>query len=628
MLISYNWLKWYIEGELPPPEKLVDILTFKLCEVEGIEKRGDDIIFDLNILPNRAHDLLSHQGVAREIAGIIGLPFKDPTPLYNVPESQPTKLAIHIETPTCRRYLGRVVRNITVGPSPDWVVQHLESIGQRSINNIVDATNLVMYDCGQPCHAFDAEKITNPPSGEASYELRITNASEGETFGILGKEQSVVTLQQTDMVIADGAGKTLALAGVKGGLSSGVTEKTKDIILEVANFSPVAVRKTARRLGLLSDSAKRFENDLSPERATYGMLELSGLILEMCPEASFEDVVDIYPIPQEKRVIAFSVSRINTYLGTNISENEMITLLQTYGYHIEGANDQYALTVPELRLDLEGMHDIAEDVLRLYGLEKITPELPLWSSKPTINEQQYQINAVRKFFTEEEIVRSGTQILPGVYREVMTYTFRKKGVFEVLRGVGDKGALRTNLSDGLKESYELNRLQAPLLEIDEIKIFEIGAVFPKEGEVIHVGWADKKGVYEMELGTFCITHRITLGDSYEAILSIDSIKGEKFSPWSQYPFIARDIALWVPEGVTSDEVEQVIRENAGDFLVRGPRLFDTFTKPASPVGGEGKTSYAFRMVFQSSDRTLTDEDILSPMENIAKVIHTNLWEIR
>ena len=158
MKISYNWLKWYIP-DAPAPDELEDVFTYHLCEVEGVEKKGDDTIFDINILPNRAHDLLSHQGVARELASLLDIKFVDPTPKYKIPESKPTDLKIEVESEKCRRYMGRIVRNAKVGSSPDWVVKQLESIGQRSINNMVDAANIVMFDCGQPTHVFDLNKI-------------------------------------------------------------------------------------------------------------------------------------------------------------------------------------------------------------------------------------------------------------------------------------------------------------------------------------------------------------------------------------------------------------------------------------------------------------------------------------
>lgn len=599
MKISYNWLKWYIDGELPSPTKLEEVLTFKLCEVEGMEPLPDgNTILDVNILPNRAHDLLSHQGMAREIAGILGMKFKSPVEMYKVPEPKPTNLQVSIESDACRRYMGRIIRNVKIGPSPDWVVKHLESIGQRSINNIVDATNLVMYDCGQPCHAFDAKKL-------ASEKIIIRSAQAGEKITTLSGQE--VELKETDSVVSDST-NALAIAGVKGGTAAEVDAGTTDIVIEVANFNPVAVRKTARRLNLLTDSAKRFENDLSPDHAAYAMRELSATILEMCPDATFEDIVDEYPNPQQARMLEFSVSWINAQLGTNLSADDMVKILTDYGYEISGAGDMRTLVVPYLRLDLMGQHDIAEEVLRLYGLENIAAVPLALGARPSINATMYQMLAARK------------KLLADGYRETMTYGFRKKGEFEVARGVGDKSALRTNLSDGLKESFELNKLNAPLLGVDQVRLFEIGNVFPKEGEVTHIATADKSGVNEMTLEQWCQQNGITVGDSYADVLPDTTADDAKFQQWSQYPFIVRDVALWVPGEVSADDVLAAMKP-AQPSLGSMPRLFDTFQK-------DGRTSYAFRLIFQASDRTLTDTEVDAEFGPFIETLKSQGWEIR
>ncbi len=250
-MISYNWLKWYIP-EAPEASKLADVFNYHLCEVESVEKRPDgDFIFDLNILPNRAHDLLSHQGVARELASLLNIKFADPTPKYKIPESKPTILKIDIQSDKCRRYMGRIVRNVKVGPSPEWVVQHLASIGQRSINNMVDAANIVMFDCGQPTHVFDLNKTKE--------KLIIRQAKEGEKLITLDNRDW--KLESSYLIIADQK-EPLVVAGIKGGKIAEVEENTKDIILEVANFDPTSIRKTAQELNIVTDSKKRFENDL------------------------------------------------------------------------------------------------------------------------------------------------------------------------------------------------------------------------------------------------------------------------------------------------------------------------------------------------------------------------------
>ena len=193
MKISYNWLKSYIP-EIPDADRVADLVTFHICEIEDIENLPDDTIFDLKTLPDRAHDLLSHQGVARELASLLGIKFQDPTIMYKTPVSKPTSLVIDIQSDKCRRYMGRIIRNVKVGPSPDWVVKYLESIGQRSINNIVDATNIVMYDCGQPCHAFDLDKL-------ASEKIIVRPGTEGDVFVTLDNKE--VKLDQSVLMIAD-----------------------------------------------------------------------------------------------------------------------------------------------------------------------------------------------------------------------------------------------------------------------------------------------------------------------------------------------------------------------------------------------------------------------------------------
>lgn len=635
MKISYNWLKWYVpdlpagKAGIPEANKLADLFTYHICEVESVTKledlpageAGGDHIFDLGILPNRAHDLLSHHGVAKELSGLIGITYKDPAPMYKIPVSKPTNLKVEIQSENCRRYSARIVRNIKVGPSPDWVVKHLESIGQRSINNIVDATNIVMYDCGQPTHAFDLKKL-------AGEKIIITNAKKGEELPVVGRDAIVAKLFETDLVITDGE-KNLALGGVKGGLDSGISDDTTDIVLEVANFDPIAVRKTARRLGLLSDSAKRFENDLSPTLCDFGMLELTGLLFEIFPEAVFEDVVDVYPNPQKERVVSFTSTYIDKLLGIKIPEENIENILIKYGYTYTKKEDEYIVIAPPLRLDLISAHDMAEEVARVYGYDKVTPQIPKINFTPKANEQYEKVLQVRSSLSSQG------------YREVMTYTFANTGDVEVLASASDKKFLRTNIADGLQKSYELNKLNSPLLGLDEIKIFEIGTVFIKDREEIHVAYNEKDKIIEIKIEEFISTSEEAKSDSEffrsgraisdEDESNSEEIRGpknlvsdeviENFKMWSAYPFITRDIAVWVPEEVKAETLSDIYKELGTELLQGEPRLVDSFTK-------NGKTSYAFRLIFQSFDRTLTTEEINTIMHKITKKITSLGFEVR
>lgn len=592
MKVSYKWLKSYVPN-LSEAEKLRDIFTYHLCEVESVEKlENGDSIFDLNILPNRAHDLLCHRGIAFELTGLLGLEYKDIQ--YKIPEAKTTNLKIQVGSDKCRRYMGRIVRNVKVGPSPAWLKEHLESIGQRSINNIVDAANLVMFDRGNPIHAFDLDKIDGG--------LVVRNAKKGERVITLDNKE--VELDENNLVIADEK-DVLAVAGVKGGkraeVESSASWRTKNIIIEVANFDPVSVRKTAHRIKIHTDAVKRFENNLSPELCESAMQDMTALILEMCPEAQIEEAVDYYPNKQEIKKINFSTDFINKKLRAEISGDEIEKILKNYKYDYVREGGNFEIIVPPFRLDLEVENDMVEEIGRVVGYDKVASKIPQIKFEPKINETFYKVSAVRQ------------KLLTDGYSEVMTYTFRDKGKVEVMESASDKKFLRANLVDGLKESYNLNKLNAPLLGLDEIKIFEIGTVWAPNEE-IHVAYADKKGIKEIKLEEFEIEKAPLLGE--------EEIGGGVFQVWSTYPFISRDIAVWVKEEEGKKELEKIIKENSGDLLIKEPRLVDEYKK-------DGKISYAFRLVFQAMDRTLTDEEINQIMAKIYNEIGKKEgWQVR
>ena len=600
MKISYNWLKWYIP-EAPEAEKLADIFTYHVAEVESFDKtESGDYIFDIKILPNRAHDLLSHQGIAKEVASLLDIAYADPTSKYKIPEVKSTELKIKVESDKCRRYMGRIVRNVKIGPSPSWVVDHLESIGQRGINNAVDAANLVMYDCSQPIHCFDLDKVSGA--------LVIREAREGEEMTTL--DNKLVKLATGDLVIADEK-NVLAIAGVKGGKIAEVNANTKNIIIEVANFDPTSVRKTAQRAGIFTDARKRFENDLSPTLCDFAMLETSGLMIEY-GITHFEDVVDVYPHKQAEQKLKFSKDKVSRVLGEEVSSEDIAQILKRYNISFTEDSGEFEITVPPMRLDLTLEEDMAEEIGRILGYDKVKPKLPKINFKTKVNETFAKISYARN------------KLLNEGYSEVMTYAFRDTGEVEVLASASDKKFLRTNLKDGLTESIKLNTLNAPLLNNSETKVFEIGAVFGKSGEEIHVAYGDKKKVTEMSLSEFASSASLDASAQDLLLRNVDHSQKhtrESFSMWSLFPFIARDVAVWVGENTKSEEVAKVIKENAGDLVVRGPELFDEFKK------GD-KVSFALRIVFQSDDRTLTDAEINEVMDKVKSALGSAGWEVR
>jgi phenylalanyl-tRNA synthetase beta subunit len=615
MKVSYNWLKWYVP-DAPEAQKVAEAVIFHAFEVESVEPHGDDFVMEIKTLPDRNHDCLSHMGIAREISAILDISYNDPTPQYKIPTTVPTTVSVDIQTLACRRYMGRVVRGINVGPSPEWVVKHLESIGQRSINNIVDATNLTMFNCGQPVHALDLGKmqggvVVRPAKGG------VNPANAGEKITLLTGEEK--ELNDSMAVISDGKGNALAVAGVKGGKFAEVGIATTNIFLEVANFDPVSVRKTAKTLNIQTDSTKRFENDLSPELAPYAMTELSALLFEMFPDAVFEDIIDIYPSPQQPWTVTVDTEYINKKLGTDFSVDEIENVWKRLKFEYTKDKDGFTITPPALRLDLTAPHDLVEEVGRIMGYDRVRAELPGKIFEPQINETFYNILAVKKHFIDME------------YSEVMTYTFRNKGDVELLKTASDKKFLRTNLKDGMEESLKTNTLNAPLLGMDMVKIFEIGTVFHKDNpasaqgsggtrEQIHVAYNEKKQIIEMALDEFCAKNNIVVGDSYDGLLGDRSSESQQFVPWSVYPFMTRDVAVWTNGGQDKEKLYAIV--SGADLLVREPRLVDEFSK-------EGRTSYAYRLVFQSHDRTLTDEEVGKIMDGIyAKIAENKDWDVR
>lgn len=635
--ISYNWLRTHFEKDIPRPDELAALFTKHLAEVEGMECRGEDTIFDIKILPDRGHYLLSHRGMAREVAVLINVPLKQKTIDKKQPSTRP-EATLHVtvdDTKLCPRYMGRIVENIKVGDSPVWIQERLESVGQRSINNIVDITNYVMLELGQPMHAFDADKL----SGN---EIFVRHAKKDEIITTLDGKEIVLTPEA--LVIADGE-RALAIAGVKGGKDAGVNEHTKNIVFEAANFNPVHTRKTAQRVGIRTDSSKRFEHGLSPALAEEAMNLATELLLGMCPEAHVGEVVDIYPEPQREIAISITVAEINGILGSTLTAKEIEDIIKRLDFSYTKEGEVFTVTPPSLRLDLVIKEDLAEEIGRVYGLDNI-PDTPLPSIlfTPRPLKAYYYANIIRDTLTAQG------------FSEVLTSSFQKEGVSEIENPLaGDKGFVRKNLATGIGQALILNARNAPILGLDDVKIFEVGTAFPsvmeerlscalgveltkagkkkdamtrealeevrtKLGEVLGVPieGASTTNIFEFNLGAL-------LEQLSEPKIGAPFISTNvRYAKISAYPFMLRDIALWVPEGVSSDEVLEVITREAGELLCT-KRLFDVFTKEF-PEGR--KTSYAFNLVFQSYEKTLSDEEINDLMSRIADTLSKKGWEVR
>jgi len=798
MQFSYKWLQEYFEdpnpedgqGSLPEIKDLVETLTFHAFEIEGAE---DDSI-DIDVLPNRSHDCFCYEGIAKEISVLTGLKLKEKDYQYGTEKGLLSSDSISLvveDSVLIPRATKRLVKDVEVGPSPDWLKEKLESIGQKSINNIVDITNYVMWETGQPVHAFDFDKI----AGDDIKEFNIRTAQSGEKITTLDGGEFV--LDETMVVISDKE-KALDIAGTKGGIVSGIDENTKNVVLSVCNFNQVNIRKTSKKLGLRTDASVRFENGISPDKVGEAMERLTKLVVDLAKGKASEDVLDVYPRKVNLYKVGVSVGEVNRRLGLNLTDSEIENILKKLNFEFEKVkpidrvlelaptlegklyrhgssvsfdapnefdcssftaylftqaglaiprisidqyffsekvtekdlqpgdlifsntgkgnifyesieflkgskeekgvdhvglylgpalvtgrdgkiifasrynenkgvmtvnlennklfkniigygrisdnSERYVVTIPHERLDLRIKEDLIEEVGRIYGYKNIKSAVVEKVFEPKIDKTFYYINKIKNILNKVG------------FDEVQTYVFGDKGEVEVQKPLASNlGKLRTNLSDGIQKSLELNLKGAPVLGLDEIKIFEIGKVFPSlEGEYtaltlgVSVIKKKKREVVENEILVSALTkisealgveipevknsvfeinldkliEQLPEPKSYEDVLDLDSEEIVVFKKISSYPFMLRDIAVFVPNENSAEDILAVVKENAGELLVQ-TKLFDTY----SPEGEE-KTSYAFNLVFQSQDKTLTDEEINKIMEKITLEIQAKNWQVR
>lgn len=637
MKVSYNWLQHHFTEKLPPIEEMDTIIALQAFETEGIEEVGNDKILDIDVLPNRAHDCLSHIGISKELSGLSGLKMKSFDELYsykNEPQkSDLTPIVTVDNTVQCRRYMSRIIENIKIAESPQWLKDRLEALGQRSINNVVDATNYVMLDLGNPIHAFDMDKV-------ADSSIIVRNAKDGEIMTTLGRDKIKIELDETMLVIADSVGP-LALAGIKGGTKAEVDNDTVNLILEVANFEPLSTRKTRQKTGIVTDSSKRFENELTPELTGQAMEAITKLIenIASTDKTLIGEIVEEYQNPVSDWNVSVSTEHVNRLLGTKLSSSDIANIFNRYEWKYIQEDNVFTVIPPALRLDLRIAEDLIEEIGRIYGYENIeNTDVSTLPYEPRINPHVYYAQRVRNI------------LCAAGYTEVMTYVFVNKGKVETANALAsDKGALRKNLSKALVEARQRNAVNAELFNDDVVRMFEIGTVFSLEGEYVSLGITagNKKGILVKELESIkkVLNDAFCMDIDFETIDGVLEVNFEKmitgletpltygaelqnestyidavFCSFSNQPFMTRDIAVWTTGSGAQNKLEEIL--NNVELSVCGPRLVDTFSK-------DNRTSYAYRLVFQADDRTLTDEEVNVIMEKInTKISEIEDWEVR
>jgi len=675
MNISLDWIAEFVDLDGMDTAEVAESLTRAGLEVEGSEQTGKDTILEISVTPNRP-DWLSHLGVARELAAIYGLELKLPD--FSVVEaSTPVEAmtTIDIEAPDgCSRYSGRVVTGIRIGPSPDEISARLESLGVRSINNVVDATNYVMLELGQPLHAFDYHRL-------AENRIVVRKAKKGEKLTTLDEQDRL--LEEQDLLICDGVGP-VAMAGIMGGGSSEVHDETVDLLLESACFDPGTIRRSSKRLSLSTEASYRFERGTDPSGTVTAVDRLAHLVQKWAGGEICAGAVDAHPRPEGKRVVEFSSGRINRHLGTDIPEQEMVEILEKLGLKSEKIKeDRWNLIVPGFRRDIAIEEDIAEEVARIYGYQNIPITMPIGRTIPVGVDR------------DEKALYTAKVAMEGMgFSEAITYSFIRESDLQVLGLTGgpdpvrllnpiseDMSVMRTSLLPGLLQSLQLNLSR----RIDDVRLYEIGRVFlpceecevSKErfriaavmtGSRNENNWAREKeesnfydikgaaenllaalGIRDVSFQEMEMTYLqpgqsawVVLGDrsagpvgtihpritdkydvrSWAGCFELDisvvrdvAAAKRQYKPYSRYPGVLRDMALIVPSDSTSAQIEEAILGSAKDLQY--VRLFDLYKGKGIP---DGSRSLGFTLHFQSFDRTLTDEEVDRSMKRILKTL--------
>ena len=680
MLCSAQELK--LDLEKLPEEQKTGIFILPSDTPVGIPAKDvlglNDVVLEFELTANRA-DCFSVFGLVREIAAITGN--KPHFPEIKVNEDDNTKLndifSVEIADPDlCSRFSTRMLKNVKIGPSPEWMQQRLEGAGIRSINNVVDVTNFVMIELGHPMHAYDYDKITGK-------KLIARRAIEGEELHTLDDTSRKAKGEM--LVIADSE-KAAGLAGIMGGFETEITDTTTTVVLESADFYGPCIRRTARACGLSSEASGRFERGVDSETTIKALDRAAQLLQEMGACTVCEGIVDVYPNPKQANYVTFTPEQINNHLGTNIAKDVMLNIITSVGFDVtKDENDEITVKVPSWRNDVTCMADISEEIARLHGFDKIKSTLPNGvSMQGTQSAKQTFIDKVKASLSSQGLYETISFALTN------EETFNKLNIPQdsplrkavpIMNPLSDEYPLvRTTLLSSIFDNLARNLAR----KNDDVALFEVGSVFfPKAlpvtelpDEVIKIagaitgrrnaqGWNqandmvdfyDAKGIieellanlrvtrYTVEAGTHYAMHPgktalfkkgrdviATVGEVHPAVLSAYGItkpvyifeldattvmkymaKDLKYKALPKYPATSRDLAMLVDVDVNAADIEKAMTKAAGQNLTQ-ITLFDVYTGKQVE---EGKKSLAFSLTFQSNDKTLTDAEIDPAIEKI------------
>ncbi|MFH1353725.1 MAG: phenylalanine--tRNA ligase subunit beta [bacterium] len=607
-----------------------------------------DTVLDADITPNRAHDCLSHRGIARELSALLKLEILEPS-LTDLPSPRKTidGFSITIEdTAKTPRYLGAILQEVSVRPSPLWLQARLLAAGGKPLNNLVDITNYVTFELGNPAHAFDTDRLPGKTIG-----TRLAKA--GERLVMLDETEQELTEQ--DIVITSD-NKPVAIAGVMGGIDSSISSTTRNIFLEVASFNAFSVQETSRRLSLLTEASVRFSKNLDINLVTDAARRAVGLLQEHAG-ASLTGVIDSHPAVRPPRLFEFRPHHVNKMAGSDIATAEQSRqILTDLRFIVDDKKEPWQVTAPTDRLDISGEHDLVEEVIRVIGLTNIisSPTAANVAARP-IPDRIYWIEVVR-----DTLVQLGLT-------ETFNYSFEPKQYTALANLAGkeflslinpvspDMSNLRLSLLPGLLKNLATNRdafhrhagrKESSLFEIGHVYKSGVGNRIPGVDENLHLAavivgstpsLSDTGSIIAQTLGldslslTDVVTPEITSALKYHlpvhgfeinldellrqvdrpspvAIYSLADLQSEEasltqFTPLPKYPAIYRDLSILVDQNIAIEQVQEII-ERAGGQLVVDVDLFDEY-QPSD----ETKKSLAFHLTYQSPDKTLTDAEI-------------------
>ena len=640
--------------------------------VEVLELKED--VIDFEITSNRP-DCFSIEGLGRETAVSLNKPFKNPRKDIDKLKVENKKeiegLRVDITAPDlCYRYIARVVKNVKIGPSPKWMVRRLKACGVRSINNIVDITNYVMLEMGQPMHAFDINSIEGK-------HITVRRAKNGEKITTLDEQER--ELDENNLVIADDK-KAVAIAGVMGGLNSEIEEDTQTVVFESAVFNGGSVRKTAKKVGLRTEASSRFEKGLSSENALRAVNRATQLVEMLGIGEVVDGKIDVYPTKQKINKIKLDVERINNLLGTNLSKKEMVEILEKLDIKVEGEN----VISPYFRMDLEFVADIAEEVGRFYGYDKL--DSTLIKADTTLGIRNKEQNIKKKI--KEVLVNNGLS-------EIYTYGFVSEKDLEMSNIDNKIKQYAITLKNPLSDEYKLMRPSTipsmmQILAINankknqNVKLFDLSRSYrnvkkevengeiPLQEDILTIGMYEDgmdfytlKGIIENVLEAISLNHYdieketkntsyhpgrcanikvgtdiiATLGETNPEVLDNYMISkraylsevnitklakyaraNKKYVEVPKFPAVERDIAVIVDEQIEVGQIEKIITKKAKKLL-ESIQLFDIYR---SEKLGKNKKSVAYSLIFRDKNKTLSDEEVSNIMENIVFELEKNL----